>query len=115
LTKKRKEKRNIILTRNFLFSCGFSCRFGPKIRRKYVSCGISCGFCFPAKTFVGNCFLRFLKSAGNFPAEFPAENNNEAVANVPANNPQVIPQETLFRRLNRMKFHRKHISAGNST
>jgi hypothetical protein len=67
-------------TRNFFFSCGFSC-----------------GFWFPAKTFVGNCFLRFLKSAGNLPAEFPAENDNEAEANVHADNPQVIPQETYFR------------------
>jgi hypothetical protein len=48
-------------------------------------------FWFPAKTFVDNCFLRFLKSAGNFPAEVSAENDYEAVANVPANNPQVIP------------------------
>jgi hypothetical protein len=47
-----------------------------------------------------------LKSAGNFPAEFSAENEYEAVANVPVNNPQVIPhqnpreipQETLIRR-----------------
>jgi hypothetical protein len=31
------------------------------------------------------------KSAGNFSAEFSAENDYEAVANVPANNPQVIP------------------------
>jgi hypothetical protein len=78
-------------TRNLLITCGFSCENGQKIRRKHVSCGISCGFRFPAKTFVGNCFLRFLESAGNIPAEFPAQNNNETVANVPANNPQVIP------------------------
>jgi hypothetical protein len=34
---------------------------------------------------------------GNLPAEFPAENDNEAEANVHADNPQVIPQETYFR------------------
>jgi hypothetical protein len=60
------------------------------------------GFWFPAKTFVGNCLLRFLKSAGNLPAEFPTENEDEAKANVPADNPQqyrqIIPQETHFRR-----------------
>jgi hypothetical protein len=53
----------VCTTRNIMFSC----EFGQKIRRK-----LSCGFRFSAKTFVGNCFLRFYKSAGNFPAEFPA-------------------------------------------
>jgi hypothetical protein len=73
-----------ITTRNFLFTCGFW---------------------FPAKTFVGNCFLQFLKSARNLPAEFPAKNEDETEANGPADNPQVIlqqypqviPQETHFR------------------
>jgi hypothetical protein len=37
-------------------------------------------------------FPAVLKSAGKLPAEFPAENDNEAEANVPADNPQVIPQ-----------------------
>jgi hypothetical protein len=36
-------------------------------------------------SYVGNCFLRFSESAGNFPAEFPTQNDNETVANVPAN------------------------------
>ncbi|KAK2366839.1 SKP1 protein [Trifolium repens] len=67
-------------------------RFGLKIRRKHVTCGISCGFGFPAKTFVGNCFLRFMESAGNFPAEFSAKNENKSTANFPVKNPQVIPQ-----------------------
>jgi hypothetical protein len=82
-------------TRNLHITCGFFCENGQKIRRKRV------------KTFVGNCFLRFLESAGNFPAEFPAQNDNETVANVPANNPQVIQQKTCFRRKNHMKIRRK--------
>jgi hypothetical protein len=81
------ESDGTITTRNLHITCGFSCGNRQKIRRKRISCG----FRFPAKTFVGNCFLRFLESAGNFPAEFPAQNDNENVANVPANNPQVIP------------------------
>jgi hypothetical protein len=38
----------------------------------------------------GNMFLRTTRNF-LFPAEFSAENDYEAVANVPANNPQVIP------------------------
>jgi hypothetical protein len=53
---------------------------------------------FPTKTFVGNCFLRFLESVGNLSAEFPIGNEEEAEANVHADNPQVIPQETHFPR-----------------
>jgi len=44
------------------FSCGFWCKF----RRKHVSCEFCQGFRFPDKcnTFMGNCFLRILGSAG---------------------------------------------------
>jgi len=36
---------------------------------KPVSCGFCQGLRFPGNTFVGNCFLRILGTAGNSPAE----------------------------------------------
>jgi hypothetical protein len=36
-----------------------------------------------------------LESAGNLPAEFAAKNEDKAEANVPGDNPQVIPQQYL--------------------
>jgi len=51
------------ITRTSRFSCGIWYKF----RRKHVSCGFCQGFSFSGKcnTFVGNCFLRILGSAGN--------------------------------------------------
>jgi hypothetical protein len=58
----------------------------------HITCGFSCGFGFPAKTFVGNHFLRFLEPAEKFPAEIAAEDKYKFTENFPANNPQIISQ-----------------------
>ena len=43
-----------LTTRSSRFSSGITCEFRQKLHRKQVSCG----FCFPCNTFVGNRFLR---------------------------------------------------------
>ena len=55
------------ITRTSRFSCGFTCGYWCKFRRKHIFYGFCQRFRFPGKcnTFVGNCFLRILGSAGN--------------------------------------------------
>jgi hypothetical protein len=54
----------------YYFPADFPADLDKKICRKHVTCEISCGFGFPAKTIVGNCFLRIFESAGKFPTDF---------------------------------------------
>jgi hypothetical protein len=67
----------------------FSAEFPVNLDQNFAGNTFSADF--PANTFVGNYFLRFLQFSGNFSAEVSAKKHNKSMANFSAENPQVNP------------------------
>lgn len=82
-------------TRNTRFFCGTTCGFMWIFRRKRFSYGFCQEFSFPCNSFVGNCFLRILGSAGNSSPQEEWKN----------------PQETLCQWLGNFPAHKSTVSA----